>query len=232
MDGRVISEVDGELLEVVAFEGEVEFAQQRVAELRDDRDGLVRYARNGIPCVWIVNLPANVIEVYTKPSGPGDAVFENDPGVIGALFADPNTTLHAAGRSFLDRAYVAKAQVSYRLPAAIELSSVADYLDGLPFARQLLVTGLAQGPIVVATTVRGSPEGGNRSQYVANWNLRLDRTFPLATGRITAAIDVFNVTNAAKRLQESDLSSPSFNQRLPVAIQPPRFARLELRYDF
>ena len=166
------------------------------------------------------------------PTNPGDAVFENDPGVIGALFADPNTTLHAAGRSFLDRAYVAKAQVSYRLPAAIELSSVADYLDGLPFARQLLVTGLAQGPIVVATTVRGSPEGGNRSQYVANWNLRLDRTFPLATGRITAAIDVFNVTNAAKRLQESDLSSPSFNLRLPVAIQPPRFARLELRYDF
>ena len=85
---------------------------------------------------------------------------------------------------------------------------------------------------MVATTVRGSPEGGNRSQYVANWNLRLERQFPLPTGRIAAAIDILNVTNAAKRLQESDLSSPSFNLRLPVAIQPPRFARLDLRYEF
>jgi hypothetical protein len=166
------------------------------------------------------------------PTNPGDAVFENDAGIVGALFADPNTTIHAAGRSFLDRAYVARLQAVYRLPAAIELSSVADYLDGLPFARQLLVTGLAQGPIVVATTVRGSPEGGNRSQFVANWNLRLARAFPLPKGRIEAAVDVFNVTNAAKRLQESDLSSPSFNLRLPVAIQPPRVARIELRYEF
>jgi len=173
-----------------------------------------------------------VAEKSYGPTNPGDAVFENDPGVVGALFADPNTAIHAAGRSFLDRAYVAKAQFTYRLPAGIELASVADYLDGLPFARQLLVTGLAQGPIVVATTVRGSPEGGNRSEYVANWNLRLERAFPLPTGRIAAAIDILNVTNAAQRIQESDVSSPAFNLRLPVAIQPPRFARLELRYEF
>ena len=173
-----------------------------------------------------------VAEKSYGATNPSDAVFENDPGVVGSLFADPNTAIHAAGRSFLDRAYVAKAQIVYRLPGGLELASVADYLDGLPFARQLLVTGLAQGPIVVATTVRGSPEGGNRSQYVANWNLRLERQFPLPTGRIAAAIDILNVTNAAKRLQESDLSSPSFNLRLPVAIQPPRFARLDLRYEF
>jgi Uma2 family endonuclease len=47
--------------------------------LREDREGLVRYARNAVPCVWIVNLPANVVEVYTQPSGPADApVFEGN----------------------------------------------------------------------------------------------------------------------------------------------------------
>ncbi len=127
-------------------------------------------------------------------TNPGDAVFENDPGVVGALFGDPNTAIHAAGRSFLDRAYVAKSQVVYRLPGGIELTSVADYLDGLPFARQLLVTGLAQGPIVVATTVRGSPEGGNRSQYVANWNLRFSREFPLHTGRLDGRRSMFSTS--------------------------------------
>jgi Uma2 family endonuclease len=44
--------------------------------LREDREGLARYARNGISQVWIVNLPANVIEVYSGPSGPHDEVYE------------------------------------------------------------------------------------------------------------------------------------------------------------
>ena len=64
------------------------------------------------------------------------------------------------------------------------MASVADYMDGLVFARQLLVTGLPQGPFLVATTVRGSPEGGNRAQYVINWNLRFSRQFGLPFGRL------------------------------------------------
>jgi len=85
-----------------------------------------------------------VAEKSYGPTNPGDAVYENDPGVVGALFLDPNTTIHATGRSFVDRAYVGKIQASYRLPSAwggIEVASVADYTDGLAFARQLLVTG-------------------------------------------------------------------------------------------
>jgi len=38
--------------------------------LARDRAGLDRYAFNNIRCVWIVNLRANMIEVYTRPSGP------------------------------------------------------------------------------------------------------------------------------------------------------------------
>jgi len=169
------------------------------------------------------------------PTNLGDAFYENDPGVVGALLADPNTAIHAAGRSFVDRAYVGKVQASYRLPSAwggIEVATVADYMDGLAFARQLLVTGLPQGPFLVATTVRGSPEGGDRAEYVINWNLRISRQFALAIGRLAASADLFNVTNAGQRLQENDISGPSFNLRLPFAIQPPRFARIELRYEF
>ena len=47
--------------------------------LARDRNGLARYAFNNIPCVWIVNLAANVIEVYTRPTGPGvDPVYEDN----------------------------------------------------------------------------------------------------------------------------------------------------------
>jgi len=52
-----------------------------------------------------LTLHASVVaEKSYGPTNPGDAVYENDPGVIGALFLDPNTAIHAAGRSFVDRA--------------------------------------------------------------------------------------------------------------------------------
>jgi hypothetical protein len=176
-----------------------------------------------------------VAEKSYGPTNPGNGVYQNDPGVIGALFLDPNTAINAAGRSFLDRAYVGKIQSAYRLPSAlggIEVANVADYMDGLAFARQLLVTGLPQGPFLVDTTVRGSPNGGNRAEYVVNWNLRLSREFGVGEGRLKLSADVLNVTNAAQRLQENDLTGPSFNLRLPVAIQPPRFLRIGFQYQF
>jgi hypothetical protein len=176
-----------------------------------------------------------VAEKSYGPANPGNAVYENDPGVIGSLVLDPNGAIHAAGRSYVDRAYVGKVQAAYRLPPAwggIDVSGVADYTDGLVFARRLLVSGLPQGPFLVAATVRGSPEGGNRSQYVINWNLRLSRQFATAIGRLAVSADVLNVTNAGQRLQENDLSGPAFNLRLPVAIQPPRLVRMGFRYEF
>jgi hypothetical protein len=176
-----------------------------------------------------------VAEKAYGPTNPGDAVYENDPGVIGALFLDPNTAAHAAGRSFVDRAYVGKIQATYRLPQSwggFEMTSVANYLDGLTFARQLLVMGLPQGPLLVPTTVRGSPEGGNRAQYLINWNASLSRRFGLPFGSIGIFADVFNATNAGQKIQEIDLSGPSFNLRRPAAIQTPRFVRIGFRYDF
>jgi hypothetical protein len=105
-------------------------------------------------------------------------------------------------------------------------------MDGLVFARQLLVTGLAQGPFLIDTTVRGSPEGGNRAAYAFNWNLRLDRRFRLPIGTLAPSADVMNLTNAAHKIQENDLTGPSFNLRLPVAIQAPRMVRLGFRWEF
>jgi hypothetical protein len=176
-----------------------------------------------------------VAEKSYGPTNPGDSLYENDPGVIGSLYLDPNYAINAAGNSFVDRAYVGKLQATYRTPSAwggIEVSSVADYMDGLPFARELLVTGLPQGPFLVETTPRGSIGGGNRAQYGANWNLRFSRQFELPIGRFTVSADILNLTNEGQRLQEDDLSGRSFNLRLPVSIQPPRWVRVGFRYEF
>ena len=74
------------------------------SSLRADRAGLARYAWAGIPVVWIVNLVARVVEVYTEPTGPGAdpryrtaRTFEGDATVpvvidgreVGAVAAGP-----------------------------------------------------------------------------------------------------------------------------------------------
>ena len=177
-----------------------------------------------------------VAEESVGPTNPGDAAFESDPGVVGSLYMDPNTLVNASGRSFMDRAFLGKLQGTYRLPLGIEFAAIVDYNDGLVFARQLLVAGLAQGPFVIDATHRGTiledPLSGNRAEGVINGNLRLSRDFRLPHGSLNAAIDVLNVANSHYKIQENDVSGTSFNLRLPVEIQPARFARFELRYSF
>jgi len=180
-----------------------------------------------------------VAEESDGNNSPGDSVFTNDPGVIDTSLLDPNAGIFADGRGFMDRAFVGKLLWTYRLPAklgGVQLASATNYLDGLVFARYLLVTGLAQGPFLAASTSRGTqqnnPQGGNRAQAIINWNLRLQRSFPLPTGKLSAAVDLLNVVNGGYKIRESDLSGTSFNLRLPTETQPPRFARLELRYEF
>jgi Uma2 family endonuclease len=68
-----------------------------VSSLRIDRTGKARiYARAGIPVYWVVNVVDKVIEVYTQPSGPGDApaYARRDDYAVGAavpVVLDGNT---------------------------------------------------------------------------------------------------------------------------------------------
>jgi hypothetical protein len=177
-----------------------------------------------------------VAEQSSGPTNPGDAVFENDSGVVGALYMDPNTLVNASGLGFMDRSYLGKVWGTYRLPWRIEFSGTVDYLDGLVFARQLLVTGLAQGPFVIDATRRGTilfdPLSGNRAEGVINSNIRVGRKFRLRVGTLDAALEILNVANSGYKIQENEITGTSFNQRLPVEIQPARFARIQLRYAF
>ncbi len=169
------------------------------------------------------------------PTNPGNSEWVNDPGVVGSLYSDPNSLIHATGHPFVDRAFLGKIQAEFPAPrgwGGWRLTSTLNYLDGLPFARELLVTGLPQGPFLVDTTLRGSPEGGNRAQYVLNWNQRVSRDIRLPFGRLELTADLSNLLNSANKIVESDLSGPQFDLRPAVAVLPPRTLRLGLRWHF
>src|SRR5581483_10256805 len=70
------------------------------AGLRMLNTGLVAEAEGGTPTLRVK--ASFLAEKSYGPTNPGNAVFENDPGVIGALFLDPNTSINAANRIFVD----------------------------------------------------------------------------------------------------------------------------------
>jgi hypothetical protein len=166
------------------------------------------------------------------PTNPGNSVWVNDPGVIGGLYSDPNSLINATGHPYMDRAFIGKFQAAVHAPFGIQVGNIVNYFDGLPFARQLLITGLPQGPFLVNATLRGSPEGGNRAQYGLNWNVRVERSFEFRFGEITAIADVMNVLNNGNKIVESDLTGAQFNSRPALAIEPPRALRLGVRFGF
>ncbi|HUB31662.1 MAG TPA: hypothetical protein VMA31_01490 [Bryobacteraceae bacterium] len=169
------------------------------------------------------------------PTNPGNSQWVNDPGVTGSLYSNPNTLINATGHPFLDRAFIGKLGTVSEAPArwgGWRLVNSIVYIDGLPFARQLLVTGLPQGPFLLDATIRGSPEGGNRAQYVLNWNLQVERAFPVAFGRVEAAAEIVNVLNNGNKIVESQLSGPQFNLRPAVALPAPRMLRVGLAWRF
>jgi hypothetical protein len=89
---------------------------------------------------------------------------------------------------------------------------------------------------VVDATSRGTllfnPLSGNRAEGVINANIRLSRKFHLPVGTFDAVLDIMNLVNSSYKLQENEVTGTSFNLRLPVEVQPARFARVQLRYAF
>ena len=65
------------------------------SSVRDDREGLVRYAWSGIPVAWLVNLIDRCIEVYEQPTGPATPAQYNVTTIHGP---DDEVPVRISGR--------------------------------------------------------------------------------------------------------------------------------------
>lgn len=164
-------------------------------------------------------------------TNPGNSVFADDTGVIGALGADPNTLLFAQGRTHFDRAFTAKVSGYYAAPLGFRLGAVAAYYDGLPFGRLLFINGFNQGPFFARAQPVGHP-GGFQTQLNATLDARIARDFTLKQSVLSVYFDVFNILNANSNTLESDLSGPAFLTRVPLAVEAPRTARVGVEWKF
>jgi hypothetical protein len=148
---------------------------------------------------------------------------ENDQGLVGELFDDPNAGTQARGRLFSDRAYTIKLSGSYRAPLGVRLGAVARYQDGQPFAR-LVLAALPQG----LTAVQAIPRGRARFTFIATLDARVEKEFLWAGGRRAAVVvEAFNLTGRANEVEEVVVSGNSYRQ--VTLREPPRTVRVGLR---
>jgi hypothetical protein len=93
-------------------------------------------------------------------------------------------------------------------------------------AQQVTVRGLNQGTV----SVLAQPVGTVRLDNVTLWDLRGSKIFTVGRYRMEATIDLFNLLNQSSRTVINANVGPLFGQ--PIAILPPRIARLGLKFTF
>ncbi len=188
---------------------------------------------------------ATAFEVETDGASRGFRVDENDPGLVGELYDDPNADVYARGRGFFDRAFTIKIAGAWRAPGDLRLGVVARYQDGQPFARIVVVEDLAQGPEPVQATARGqqtSPTGatdpqgrpltasGHRFSYTLTVDARLEKARRVGAARVALVAEAFNLLGMRNEVEENPVWGDHFRQ--PLALQPPRVFRFGARVDF
>ncbi|HEV3141360.1 MAG TPA: hypothetical protein VGY57_12620, partial [Vicinamibacterales bacterium] len=156
----------------------------------------------------------------------GFNALENDDGIVGEVFIDPNARTFAQGRMFTERGYTLKWSGAYRWTSGATFGLVARYEDGQHFARLVIVPGLNQG----LEAVRGFRNGKTRFTFINTLDLRYRQPFTIGAHTVTATVDAFNVLNTALEMEEFTVSGPL--SRSTTAVQPPRAIHFGIRIPF
>jgi hypothetical protein len=160
-------------------------------------------------------------------ASPGFTALENDQGVIGQRFIDPNAAPFEAGSNFFDRSYVLKWSTVIDDGRGFHAGVSARYQDGQPFTRLVVVPGLNQGPEIV----QAYRVGATRFLFTVTIDAEIAQAFRFGHNREAQfAVDIFNLANQANEVEENPIGGPSFRQT--TAVQPPRTLRVGFKVRF
>ncbi len=164
-------------------------------------------------------------------SPQGLNAFYNDTGAYNEGTADPNFRETRFGRLDNDRGYLGKIIFGRRFAKVFTVSNVLRYRDGQAMAGYQVVTGLAQGPILVPTEERGGGLSGvGRHTYSLAWDLRLRYDAVLFGNTAWAFLDIYNLLNSRTELAEYVMVGTAYRDPVEQGIQ--RTMRLGLGMNF
>jgi hypothetical protein len=156
----------------------------------------------------------------------GFGPLENDNGVMGDAYVNPNSRAYAQGRTFTERGYTIKTAATYTFPHDFTLGLIGRYQDGQHFARLVILPGLNQG----AEAVRAFRNGRTRFTFEMTVDARLQKGFTIGGHRADVILDAYNLFNEYLEVEEIAVSGPT--SRLKSASQPPRAIHLGIRIPF
>ena len=151
---------------------------------------------------------------------------ENDQGVLGEVFSEPNAATFAPGRLFFERGYVVKWSAMYQLPYGLRGGTAARYQDGQHFSRVVIAPDVHQG----VDFILALPRGRTRFTYTFTLDTRLEKQLRAGGIRASLILEVFNLLNTNNEVEEDEVTRPSF--RASTAVQPARSVRLRVRFRF
>ena len=160
----------------------------------------------------------------TPGANRGFHVFENDQGVIGERLTNPNADIFARNRQFFERGYSIKILGSYHAPHDVRIGLTARYQDGQPFARIVLVPQLNQG----TEAIQAYRNGRSRFTYALTVDGRIEKRWTIGAYDVSVVFEAYNLLNTKNEVEEDVLTGPNFRQT--TAVQPPRVARIGVRF--
>ena len=142
----------------------------------------------------------------------------------------PNDLINTAeGGRHEFRIWSARVFGTYEGPFGLRITPYLRHQSGQPYGRTFSVrTGLNIGSL----TVLAEPIGTRRMDHVTLVDMRVEKAFVLGAGRrLSAFVDGFNLLNANPE-QNINWTSGTGRFRQPLAVVPPRIARIGAKFDW
>jgi hypothetical protein len=154
----------------------------------------------------------------------------NDASGISSAFNDPNTLINIDGPTVLDAQWQAKLMATYMARWGVNLSGYYLQQSGAPLYRTLSIQLAQGGPIPIVA----DPKETHREDPLTRLDLRAEKTFTFGSRntRLSLMLDVFNTFNAAAITNRNEGTTSGGGFRRPLAVQPPRTARIGARIMF
>jgi len=215
------------------------------------RDGRVNTADDG-PLITGFNLPADVmarpvVNITTNLAGADSDYYtwevtatkrETSFWSLQASYAQtwsqetalsagagytPNAFINAQNERLRSTTWQGKVLATLRLPGQFRVTPTVRHQSGTPFAR-VFTQNFNWG----AATIRAEAINAQRSPNLTVIDLRSEKAFNTPLGRFTGFFDVYNILNTNAEQQLNTTSGSAYLR--PIAITPPRIARVGLKF--
>jgi hypothetical protein len=138
----------------------------------------------------------------------------------------PNNTISSVGTEDVYKTWQAKITSTLRFPLGLRVIPLMRHQSGVVFARTFTARLNWGNPTVKAERI-----GDERTDNVTLFDVRTERVFTLIHGvRVTGMFDLYNLTNSNVEQDTSFASGSTY--RRPVAITPPRIARVGFKVNW